>query len=81
MKRIKPRENNAARPSQELATLDKRSDEFSAFVGEWLLLKGNQLLLHSPNYGDINAEIKKRRLTDCLVHYVPTSTERDFILV
>jgi len=81
MKRIKPTENNVIPTSQELATLDKRFEEFSAFAGEWLLLKGDQLLAHSQNYHDINAEIQKRGLTDCFVDYVPTCDERDFILI
>lgn len=81
MKRIKPIENNARPSSQELDTLEERIEEFSAFSGEWLLLQGDQLLAHSRDYRDINAEIQKRGLTDCLVHYVPTPAERDFILV
>ena len=81
MKRIKPTENEMHPSSEEINTLEKRFDEFSAFSGEWLLLKGDQLLAHSRDYQDINAEIQKRRLKDCLVHYVPTSTECDFILI
>jgi len=81
MKRIKPTDSNVIPSSQELATLDKRFGEFSAFEGEWLLLKGDQLLAHSQDYHDINAEIQKRGLTDCFVDYVPTSAERDFILI
>ncbi|MBI4471269.1 MAG: hypothetical protein HY646_01280 [Acidobacteria bacterium] len=81
MKRIKPTENEAPQGSQELDILEKRFDEFSAFAGEWLLIKGDQLLAHSRDYHDINAEIQKRGLKDCLVHYVPTPSERDFILI
>ena len=81
MKRIKPIEDDASGSSKELDTLEKRFEEFSAFAGEWLLLKGDQLLAHSREYRDINAEIQKRGLKDCLVHYVPTPTERDFILI
>ena len=81
MKRIKPVESDAPPSSKEFETLEKRFQEFSAFAGEWLLLKGDRLLAHSRDYGDIKAEIKKRRLKDCFVHYVPTPTERDFILI
>ena len=81
MKRIKPTENATHSVSQEIDTLEQRVDEFSEFAGEWLLLKGNQLLAHSRDYQEINAEIQKRQLKDCFVHYVPTSAERDFILI
>ena len=81
MKRIKPNENATHSASQEIDTLEQRVDEFSQFVGEWLLLKGDQLLAHSRDYQEINAEIQKRQLKDCFVHYVPTSAECDFILI
>ena len=81
MKRKKPNESATHSTSEEIATLERRCDEFSEFAGEWLLLKGNQLLVHSRDYWEINAEIQKRCLKDCFVHYVPTSAERDFILI
>jgi hypothetical protein len=81
MKRTKSIENDTRSSSKELDTLEARFEEFSSLVGEWLLLKGDQLLAHSREYRDITAEIKKRHLKDCLVHYVPTPTERDFILI
>ena len=81
MKRIKPIEKDTRSGSKELDTLEKRFEEFSGFTGEWLLLKGDQLLAHSRDYREINAEIQKRGLKDCLVHYVPTKAEGDFILI
>jgi hypothetical protein len=81
MKRIKPIEKDSCVSSKELDTLEKRFEEFSTFNGEWLLLKGDRLLAHSPDYRDINAEIQRRGLKDCLVHYVPTPADRDFILI
>ena len=81
MKRIKPTENATHSTSEEIETLEQRWDEFSEFAGEWLLLKGDQLLAHSRDYQEINAKIQKLHLKDCFVHYVPTSTERDFILI
>ncbi len=81
MKHIKPTENTTHSASEEIETMERRFDEFSKFAGEWLLLKGKQLLAHSRDYQDINAEIQKRHLKDCFVHYVPTSAERDFTLI
>ena len=81
MKRIKPNEKATHSTSKEIDTLEQRFDELSEFAGEWLLLKDDELLAHSRDYQDINAEIQKRHLKDCFVHYVPTSTERDFILI
>jgi len=81
MKHIKPTENTTHSTSEEIETLEQRCDEFSKFAGEWLLLKGNQLLAHSRDYQDINAEIQKLYLKDCFVHYVPTPAERDFTLI
>ena len=81
MKRIKPTEKATRSASEEIATLEQRCDEFSKFGGEWLLLKGNQLLAHSRDFKDIDSEIKKRHLKDCFLHYVPTSAERDFTLI
>ena len=81
MKRIKPLKTDAHPSSKELDTLEERFEEFSAFSGEWLLLQGDQLLAHYLDYRDINAEIQKRGLKDCFVHYVPTPAERNFILV
>ena len=81
MKHVKPTENTTHSASEEIETLERRFDEFSKFAGEWLLLKGKQLLAHSRDYHDINAEIQKRHLKDCFVHYVPTSDESDFTLI
>jgi len=79
MKRIKLIEKDTT--SKEFDTLEHRSEEFAVFSGEWLLLQGDQLLAHSRNYCDINREIQKRGLKDCFVHYVPTSSERNFTLI
>ena len=81
MKKIPPRENDSPPGSKELDTLEQRFEEFSALPGEWLLLQGAQLLAHSPDYSEIDAEIRKRGIKDCFVYYVPTASERDFILV
>ena len=81
MKRINPIENDAYGSSKELDTLERHFEEFSIYSGEWLLLHGDKLLKHSRDYRDIDAEIQKRGLKDCFVHYVPTTSERDFILV
>jgi hypothetical protein len=81
MKRTKSMDSDTHPSSKELDTLEERFEEFSSLAGEWLLLEGDQLLAHSRDYRDINAEIKRRHLKDCLVHYVPTPTERDFILI
>jgi hypothetical protein len=80
MKRTKPTEIEA-RSSIELDTLEKHFDEFSVFAGEWLLVKGEQLLAHARDYREIMDEIQKLGLTDCLVHYVPAVAERDFALI
>ena len=74
-------EKDATSTSKEFDTLEQRIEEFAAFSGEWLLLQGDQLLAHSRDYCDLNREIQKRGLKDCFVHYVPTSAERDFILI
>ena len=81
MKHIKLAGGTTHSASEEIETLEQRCDEFSKFAGEWLLLKGNQLLAHSRDFKDINAEIQKRHLKDCFLHYVPTSVERDFTLI
>lgn len=81
MKRTESKENDRRPSSKELDTLHNRFEEFSSLAGEWLLLEGDQLLAHSRDYREIAAEIKKRNLKDCLVHYVPTPTECDFILI
>jgi hypothetical protein len=81
MKKIQPPQNESAPSSKELETLEQRFEEFSALSGEWLLLQEDQLLAHSRDYREINAEIRKRGLKDCFVYYVPTAAEHDFILV
>ena len=81
MKHIKPTQNTTHSAREEIETLEQRSDEFSKFAGEWLLLKGDQLLAHSRDFKDINEQIKRRHLKDCFLHYVPTSAERDFTLI
>ena len=67
--------------SIEADTLDARCEEFSKFEGEWLLLSGDQLVAHSAAIRDIQTAIKDHHLKNCLLHYVPTLTERDFILL
>lgn len=48
--------------------------------GEWLLISGRGLVLHSADFEDIRRAITDRAIESPFVYYVPTEPEANFLL-
>jgi hypothetical protein len=71
----------AASESAEMNWLARNSRSLSAFAGEWLLILGDRLLVHSRDFREIRAEIARRNLISPFVYYVPSPREANAISI
>jgi len=67
--------------SDEMRWLTENSRYLERYRGEWLLIRGQQLVAHSGNFGDIKATIDERNIQSPFVYYVPTVEEGNFISI
>jgi hypothetical protein len=67
--------------SQEMQWLTENSHDLEMYRGEWLLIRGQELIAHSPNFGEIKAVIRERNIVSPFVYYVPTVEEANFVSI
>jgi transcriptional regulator with XRE-family HTH domain len=65
--------------SAEMAWLITNRDELEGFRGQWLLIAGEELIAHSPDFREIRKAIAERGIQSPFVYYVPTPEEANFI--
>lgn len=65
----------------ELDWLEDNAQELGHYPGEWLLIQGRRLLLHSRNFAELRMAIRERRIDSPFVYYVPTDEEANFIAI
>ncbi len=63
----------------EMEFLEENARELEQYPGEWLLIQGRELLIHSSNFHDIKAVIRERKIDCPFVYYVPTDEESNWI--
>jgi hypothetical protein len=65
--------------SVEMRWLLENSRALERYRGEWLLLRGNELLAHSGTFADLENLVRDLRIESPFVYYVPTEEESNFI--
>jgi hypothetical protein len=68
-------------PSQITNQPTSQRDQGRQHKGEWLLIEGAQLLVHSRNFAAVRATIRERQILSPFVYYVPTDDESDSVTI
>jgi hypothetical protein len=71
----------AASESAEMAWLVRNAQVLSEHKGEWLLIQGTRLLIHSRDFAAVRATIRERRILAPFVYYVPTDSESNSVTI
>jgi hypothetical protein len=71
----------AAPESAEMDWLVRNAQELGQHKGEWLLIQGTQLLVHSRDFSAVRAAIRERQIHSPFVYYVPTDDESDSVTI
>jgi transcriptional regulator with XRE-family HTH domain len=61
--------------SAEMDWLVQNAQELGRHKGEWLLIQGRQLLVHSRDFAAVRAAVRERQIRSPFVYYVPTDDE------
>jgi len=64
--------------SSEMHWLVEHSRELEIFRGEWLLIRGERLIAHSPTFAEVERYVRTLRLESPFVYYVPLENEANF---
>jgi hypothetical protein len=71
----------AAPESAEMGWLVSNAEELGRYKGEWLLIRGTQLLVRSRDFATVRAAIQERRINSPFVYYVPTDDESNSVTI
>lgn len=71
----------AGSESAEMAWLVRNAQVLSEHKGEWLLIQGTHLLIHSQDFAAVRATIRERRILAPFVYYVPTDDESNSVTI
>ncbi len=71
----------ASAESTEMAWLVRNAEELSQYKGEWLLIQGEQLLVHSHDFAALRAAVRERQIDSPFVYYVPTDDESNSVTI
>jgi hypothetical protein len=71
----------AAPESTEMAWLVRHARELARHKGEWLLILGTQLVVHSRDFADVRAAIRERNIGAPFVYYVLTDDESNSVTI
>jgi len=67
--------------SVEFRWLAANSRALEKYAGEWLLLHGEELVAHSPDFQVIRRAAKSRGIESPFVHYIPTREESHLLVI
>lgn len=71
----------AAPESAEMSWLVHNARELGQYKGEWLLIQGMQLLVHSRDFATVRVAIRERQIRAPFVYYVPTDDESNSVTI
>ena len=71
----------AAPESEEMGWLVRNAQALGQHKGEWLLIQGSHLLVHSRDFAAVRAAIQERRICSPFVYYVPTDDESNSVTI
>ena len=67
--------------SPEMAWLVQNARELGQYKGEWLLIRGEELLAHSRDFAVVRGAIRERQIGSPFVYYVPTDEESNSVTI
>jgi hypothetical protein len=67
--------------SAEMNWLMENARELGEHKGEWLLIQGRELLVHSRDFTDVRAAVRDRQIRSPFVYYVPTDEESNSVTI
>lgn len=67
--------------SAEMNWLVENARELGQHKGEWLLIQGRELLVHSRDFAVLRATIRERQVRAPFVYYVPTDEESNPVTI
>jgi hypothetical protein len=67
--------------SQEMSWLVRNAQELGQYKGEWLLIQGMQLLVHSRDFATVRVAIREKQIRAPFVYYVPTDDESNSVTI
>ncbi|MGB8887944.1 MAG: hypothetical protein WCC87_14535 [Candidatus Korobacteraceae bacterium] len=67
--------------STEMAWLEENAQELGRHKGEWLLIHGRELLMHSRDFAAVRVAIRERHIDSPFVYYVPTDEESNSVTI
>ncbi|MGB7556593.1 MAG: hypothetical protein WBM04_19665 [Candidatus Korobacteraceae bacterium] len=67
--------------SPEMVWLEANARKLARHAGEWLLIQGEKLLVHSRDFADLREVIQKRQINPPFVYYVPTDDESSAVTI
>ena len=67
--------------STEMGWLVRNAEELGRHKGEWLLIQGEQMLVHSHDFAAVRAEVRERQINSPFVYYVPTDDESNSVTI
>jgi len=71
----------AAPESAEMRWLVRNARELGQHKGEWLLIQGERLLVHSRDFAVVRAALRERQIAAPFVYYVPTDEESNSVTI
>jgi hypothetical protein len=67
--------------SAEIAWLEANARELGQHQGEWLLIQGSELLVHSRDFVVLRTVIREQQIRSPFVYYVPTDEETNSVTI
>jgi hypothetical protein len=81
-RRAEPHAVVAAAPeSVEMSWLVRNAQILGQHKGEWLLIQGTHLIVHSRDFAAVRAAIRDRQIRAPFVYYVPTDDESNSVTI
>lgn len=67
--------------SPEMAWLEENARKLGQHPGEWLLIQGRKLLVHSRDFAALRKTIQEQQISSPFVYYVPTNEESNAVTI
>lgn len=67
--------------SAEMAWLVENVIQLGQHKGEWLLIQGRELLVHTRDFAAVRRAIRNRQIRSPFVYYVPTDEESNVVTI
>ncbi len=67
--------------SVEMAWLERNARELGQHQGEWLLIQGPELLVHSRDFAVLRTVIREQQIRSPFVYYVPMDEETNSVTI